>query len=161
MAGIPEGRTLDMVFCATCNEHSLRRHKKNMCQRCHSAVSCCCYRAPPQAATAAATATTARAEAVVAELARRHAVAAAAEAAQSSSSLLVFSLLAALSAGCRSPAFNAQWLDVVCSEVEVEVVAVVWLRPPCRSSPPADSHSRPSSSSSSSRSTLPHRLRPP
>jgi hypothetical protein len=27
-SGIPEGRTLDMVFCATFNEHSLRRHKK-------------------------------------------------------------------------------------------------------------------------------------
>jgi len=38
-AGILEGRTLDMVFCATCNEHSLRRHKKNRCQRWHSAVS--------------------------------------------------------------------------------------------------------------------------
>jgi hypothetical protein len=67
----------------------------------------------------------------VAELARWHAVAAAAAAAQSSSSLLVFSLLAALSAGHRSPAFNTQWLVVVCSEVEVEVVAVVWSRPPC------------------------------
>jgi hypothetical protein len=40
-----------MVFCATCNEHSLRKHKENRCQRWHSAVSCCCYRAPPQAAT--------------------------------------------------------------------------------------------------------------
>ena len=29
-AGIPEGRTLDMVFCATCNKHSLRRHGKNV-----------------------------------------------------------------------------------------------------------------------------------
>jgi hypothetical protein len=27
-AGTPKGRTLDMVFCATCNEHSLRRQKK-------------------------------------------------------------------------------------------------------------------------------------
>ena len=41
-----------------------------------------------------------------------------------------FSSLAALSAGCRLPAFNAQWLVVVCSEVEVEVVAVAWLRRP-------------------------------
>jgi len=40
-----------MVFCATCNEHLLRRHEKNRCQRWHSAVSCCCYRALPQAAT--------------------------------------------------------------------------------------------------------------
>jgi hypothetical protein len=31
-AGIPEGSTLDMVFCATCNEHFLRRHKTNRCQ---------------------------------------------------------------------------------------------------------------------------------
>jgi len=31
-AGIPvEGRTLDMVFCATCNKHSLRRQNKNRC----------------------------------------------------------------------------------------------------------------------------------
>ena len=29
-AGIPEGRTLDMVSCATCNEHSLRRQKKQV-----------------------------------------------------------------------------------------------------------------------------------
>jgi hypothetical protein len=27
-SGIPEGRTLDMVFCATCIEHSVRRSKK-------------------------------------------------------------------------------------------------------------------------------------
>ncbi len=40
-----------MVFCATCNEHSLRRHEENRCQRWYSAVSCCCYCAPPQAAT--------------------------------------------------------------------------------------------------------------
>ena len=45
---------MNMVFCATWNEHSPRKHTKNRCQRWHSAVSCCCYRTPPQATTAAA-----------------------------------------------------------------------------------------------------------
>ncbi len=45
----PESRNPE-GFCATCNEHSLRRHEENRCQRWHSAVSCCCYRAPPQTA---------------------------------------------------------------------------------------------------------------
>ena len=31
-AGILEGRTHDMVFCATCNKHSLIRHEQNRCQ---------------------------------------------------------------------------------------------------------------------------------
>jgi len=51
LAGIPKGRTIDMVSCATCNKHSLRRNEKNRCQRWHTAVSYCCYCAPPQATT--------------------------------------------------------------------------------------------------------------
>ena len=51
LAGIPKGRTVDMVSCATCNKHSLRRNEKNRCQRWHTAGSYCCYCAPPQATT--------------------------------------------------------------------------------------------------------------
>ena len=36
-SGIPEGRTLDMVFCATCIEHSVRRTKKQV----STMVFCC------------------------------------------------------------------------------------------------------------------------
>jgi hypothetical protein len=37
-----------MVFCATWNKHTLRKHVSTMA---FCSVSCCCYRTPPQAAT--------------------------------------------------------------------------------------------------------------
>ena len=80
-AGIPEGRTHDMVFCATCNEHSLIRHEKRRGHRWHCAAVTAPRRKP--LCHAAATAATE----VAAELARRPAVAAAAAAAAQSSSL--------------------------------------------------------------------------
>ena len=65
-----------------------------------------------------------------------------------SASSFPISLLAALSAGCRSPAFNVQWLVVICSEVNT-----LWWRgrahvrspddaPPVPSSPCTQQHPR-------------------
>ena len=113
---------MNLVFCATCNEHSVRRHEKNRCQRWNSAVNCCCYRAPPQAATPCC----------------HHCCCCYRDGGSGGGSGTIFFLIvvvilllfarpprrhhlspflspAVLSAGRCSPAFKAQWLVVVCS----------------------------------------------
>ena len=63
------------MFCATCNEHSLRRHTKIRCQQWHSAVSAAAAIATRRKplCRAAATAATASLEAVAVELTWRSA----------------------------------------------------------------------------------------
>ena len=125
---------MNMVFCATWNEHSPRKHTKNRCQRWHSGVSCCCYRAPPQAAMPCCCHCC---HCLIRGSRGRAGVAACGGSSGSGSGAILFLFvvvilllfarplligvvlpllsIAALSAGRRLPAFNAQWLVVVCS----------------------------------------------